>query len=84
LVPALQILLHYGWWIDRKGHNLFEVGFLGLDNISPFNRSEPLPPGFSLKQAEATGWTALIVNLVSRRYRRDIPEYWKASRRAQA
>lgn len=50
LVPALQILLHYGWWIDRKdreGHNLFEGCFLGLDNISPFNRStarSPCPP----------------------------------------
>lgn len=58
-----KLLLQLGWWInrkDREGHNLFEGGFLGLDNISPLNRSEPLPPGFSLKQADATGWMALF------------------------
>jgi hypothetical protein len=58
-----KLLLQLGWWInrkDREGHNLFEGGFLGLDNISPFDRSEPLPPGFSLKQADATGWMALF------------------------
>lgn len=58
-----KLLLQLGWWInrkDREGHNLFEGGFLGLDNISPLNRSEPLPAGFSLKQADATGWMALF------------------------
>jgi len=47
---------NYAWWINRKdgdGHNIFEGGFLGLDNISVFDRSQPLPPGFSLKRADA-------------------------------
>jgi hypothetical protein len=54
-----KLLLNYAWWINRKdadGHNIFEGGFLGLDNISVFDRSQSLPPGFSLKQADATGW----------------------------
>ena len=58
-----KLLLNYVWWINRKdgdGHNVFEGGFLGLDNISVFDRSQPLPPGFSLKQADATGWMAMF------------------------
>ncbi len=58
-----KLLLNYAWWINRKdadGHNVFEGGFLGLDNISVFDRSQPLPPGFSLKQADATGWMAMF------------------------
>jgi len=58
-----KLLLNYAWWINRKdtdGHNVFEGGFLGLDNISVFDRSNPLPPGFSLKQADATGWMAMF------------------------
>ena len=58
-----KLLLNYAWWINRKdaeGHNLFEGGFLGLDNISVYDRSQPLPPGFSLKQADATGWMAMF------------------------
>ncbi len=58
-----KLLLSYAWWINRKdgdGHNIFEGGFLGLDNISVFDRSQPLPPGFSLKQADATGWMAMF------------------------
>ena len=45
-------MMNYGWWINRKdaeGHNVFEGGFLGLDNISVFDRSQPLPAGYSLK-----------------------------------
>ena len=56
-----KLLLDFSWWINRKdaeGHNLFEGGFMGLDNISVYNRSKPLPPGYSLKQADATGWMA--------------------------
>ena len=56
-----KLLLNFSWWINRKdadGHNLFEGGFLGLDNISVYDRSKPLPPGYSLKQADATGWMA--------------------------
>ncbi len=58
-----KLLLNYAWWINRKdseGHNVFEGGFLGLDNISVFDRSHPLPPGYALKQADATGWMAMF------------------------
>ncbi|MFO1146661.1 MAG: glucosidase, partial [Rhodospirillales bacterium] len=58
-----KLLLNYAWWINRKdadGHNVFEGGFLGLDNISVVDRSQPLPPGYSLKQADATGWVAMF------------------------
>ena len=58
-----KLLLNYAWWINRKdadGNNVFEGGFLGLDNISVFDRSQPLPSGFSLKQADATGWMAMF------------------------
>ena len=58
-----KLLLNYAWWINRKdadGHNVFEGGFLGLDNISVFDRSQPLPFGYKLKQADATGWMAMF------------------------
>lgn len=58
-----KLLLNYAWWINRKdadGLNVFEGGFLGLDNISVFDRSNPLPPGFRLQQADATGWMAMF------------------------
>ena len=48
-------------WVNRKdqgGHNVFEGGFLGLDNIGAFNRSEPLPTGGTLRQADGTAWMA--------------------------
>src|SRR5699024_9825117 len=57
------LLLYYAWWLNRKdseGHGLFEGGFLGLDNISVYDRSQPLPPGYRLKQADATGWMAMF------------------------
>jgi hypothetical protein len=64
-----KLLLNYTWWInqkDRDGQNIFEGGFLGLDNISVFDRSHPLPEGFQLKQADATGWMAMFsLNLVA-------------------
>ncbi len=44
----------------RIGKNVFEGGFLGLDNISVYDRSHPLPPGYSLKQADSTGWMAMF------------------------
>jgi hypothetical protein len=56
-----KLLLNFAWWINRKdaeGANLFEGGFLGLDNISVYDRSQPLPDGYRLKQADATGWMA--------------------------
>jgi hypothetical protein len=58
-----KLLLNYAWWINRKdseGHNVFEGGFMGLDNISVFDRSLTLPPGYGLKQADATGWMAMF------------------------
>ena len=58
-----KLLLNYAWWLNRKDsddHNLFEGGFMGMDNISVYNRSEPLPPGYSLKQSDATGWMAMF------------------------
>lgn len=56
-----KLLLNFTWWVNRKdfdGKNVFEGGFLGLDNIGLFNRSEPLPTGGVLKQADSTGWMA--------------------------
>ncbi len=58
-----KLLLNYAWWLNRKdsdGHNLFEGGFMGLDNISVYDRSKQLPPGYSLKQSDATGWMAMF------------------------
>jgi hypothetical protein len=58
-----KLLLNFAWWINRKdahGYNLFEGGFLGLDNISVFDRSQVLPHGYTLKQADATGWMAMF------------------------
>ena len=56
-----KLLLNFSWWVNRKdssGNNIFEGGFLGMDNIGLFNRSAPLPPGFRLEQSDATGWMA--------------------------
>ncbi|XDT22656.1 Hypothetical protein J6896_04537 [Nakaseomyces glabratus] len=56
-----KLLLNFTWWVNRKdvdGKNVFEGGFLGLDNIGVFNRSEPLPTGGTLEQADSTGWMA--------------------------
>lgn len=56
-----KLLLNFTWWINRKdanGDNLFNGGFLGLDNIGVFDRSAPLPTGGSLEQADATAWMA--------------------------
>ena len=56
-----KLLLNFSWWVNRKdsdGSNLFEGGFLGMDNIAVFNRSAPLPPGYRLEQSDATSWMA--------------------------
>jgi hypothetical protein len=53
---------NFGWWVNRKdrdGRNLYEGGFLGLDNIGVFDRSSPLPTGGYLEQADGTAWVAL-------------------------
>lgn len=56
-----KLLLNFSWWVNRKdaeGRNLFQGGFLGLDNIGVFDRSAPLPPGYALDQADGTAWVA--------------------------
>ena len=56
-----KLLLNFTWWVNRKDASdkgIFEGGFLGLDNIGLFNRSDPLPTGGSLEQADSTGWMA--------------------------
>jgi hypothetical protein len=58
-----KLLLNFNWWVNRKdrhGNNLFEGGFLGLDNIGVFDRSAPLPTGGHLEQADGTAWMALF------------------------
>jgi hypothetical protein len=57
-----KLLLNFTWWVNRKdrsGNNVFEGGFLGLDNIGVFDRSAPLPTGGYLDQADGTAWMAL-------------------------
>ena len=57
------LALNFGWWVnrrDRSGHNLFEGGFLGLDNISILDRSAVEASGHVLEQADATGWMAFL------------------------
>lgn len=54
-----KLLVNFSWWVnkvDSKGYNVFEGGFLGLDNITVLDRSEPLPCGAVLEQSDATGW----------------------------
>ena len=58
-----KLLLNFTWWVNRKdrnGANVFEGGFLGLDNIGIFDRSAPLPSGGFLEQADGTAWMALF------------------------
>jgi hypothetical protein len=57
-----KLLLNFTWWVNRKdanGSNIFEGGFLGLDNIGLFDRSAPLPGGASLEQSDGTSWMAM-------------------------
>jgi len=57
-----KLLINFTWWVNRKdkeNNNIFEGGFLGLDNISSFNRSTPLPGGGVVEQADATSWMAM-------------------------
>jgi hypothetical protein len=58
-----KLLINFSWWVnkvDSDGNNVFEGGFLGLDNITVIDRSEKLPPGTTLKQADATGWMGMF------------------------
>jgi hypothetical protein len=57
-----KLLLNFTWWVNRKdadGRNVFQGGFLGLDNIGVFDRSAPLPTGGSMDQADGTAWMAM-------------------------
>ncbi len=57
-----KLLLNFTWWVNRKdvdGHNLFQGGFLGLDNIGLFDRSTGLPGGYHIHQSDGTSWMAM-------------------------
>jgi len=58
-----KLLLNFTWWVNRKdaeGNNIFEGGFLGLDNIGVFDRSSELPTGGHLEQADGTSWMGMF------------------------
>ncbi len=57
-----KLVLNFTWWVNRKdakGRNIFEGGFLGLDNIAAFDRTRDLPKGYLLEQRDSTGWMGL-------------------------
>jgi hypothetical protein len=57
-----KLMLNFTWWVNRKdaqGRNIFQGGFLGLDNIGVFDRSSPLPTGGFINQADGTSWMAM-------------------------
>ena len=57
-----KLLINFTWWVNQKdseGNNIFEGGFLGLDNIGVFNRGQPVPGGGFLEQADGTSWMAM-------------------------
>ncbi|MGH9929942.1 MAG: MGH1-like glycoside hydrolase domain-containing protein [Pyrinomonadaceae bacterium] len=64
-----KLMLNFTWWVNRKdaeGNNLFEGGFLGLDNIGVFDRSAPLPTGGYIEQSDGTSWMAMYaLNLLA-------------------
>jgi hypothetical protein len=64
-----KLLLNFTWWVNRKdaeGMNVFQGGFLGLDNIGVFDRSAPLPTGGHLEQSDGTSWMAMYtLNLLA-------------------
>ncbi|HXC13832.1 MAG TPA: glucosidase [Stellaceae bacterium] len=58
----LRLMLNFTWWVNRKdveGRNIFQGGFLGLDNIGIFDRSAPLPTGGTINQSDGTAWMAM-------------------------
>ncbi len=60
-----KLVINFTWWVNRKdagGNNIFGGGFLGLDNIGVFDRSQPLPNGGQLEQADGTAWMAFFCN----------------------
>ena len=64
-----KLLLNFTWWVNRKdaeGKNIFQGGFLGLDNIGVFDRSAPLPTGGYIEQSDGTSWMAMYsLNLLA-------------------
>ena len=64
-----KLLINFTWWVNRKdaqNNNIFEGGFLGLDNIGVFDRSAPLPTGGFIEQADGTAWMAFFcLNMLS-------------------
>ncbi|MEW5975993.1 MAG: glucosidase [Acidobacteriota bacterium] len=64
-----KLLLNFTWWVNRKdaeGRNIFQGGFLGLDNIGVFDRSSALPTGGHIEQSDGTGWMAMYtLNLLA-------------------
>ena len=76
-----KLLLNFTWWVNRKdaeGNNIFEGGFLGLDNIGVFDRSKPLPTGGHIEQSDGTSWMAMYsTNLlaIALELARDNPAY---------
>ena len=64
-----KLMLNFTWWVNRKdaeGRNIFQGGFLGLDNIGVFDRSAPLPTGGYIEQSDGTGWMAMYtLNLLA-------------------
>ena len=57
-----KLMINFTWWVNQKdseGNNIFEGGFLGLDNIGVFNRGQPVPGGGFLEQADGTSWMAM-------------------------
>ncbi|MFN7985224.1 MAG: hypothetical protein U0Q11_25570, partial [Vicinamibacterales bacterium] len=58
-----KLLINFAWWVnkvDSEGNNVFEGGFLGLDNITVIDRSEPMPNGARLEQSDCTGWMGMF------------------------
>lgn len=76
-----KLLINFTWWINRKdmaGRNIFQGGFLGLDNISLFDRSAPLPSGGHIYQSDATAWMAfycIVMMKIATELARDRPVY---------
>jgi hypothetical protein len=76
-----KLLINFAWWVnkvDADGNNVFEGGFLGLDNITVFDRSRGLPSGATLKQSDTTGWMGMFcLNLmrIALELARDNPAY---------
>ena len=76
-----KLLIHFTWWVNRKdsdGQNIFQGGFLGLDNIGVFDRSHPVPGAGALEQSDATSWMGMFcLNMmqIALELARDNPAY---------